>query len=277
MPGILPHTVHESYNPAFLDNRRKHTCGGKTSSGTRQRSGAHADRRGVSRNHSTIDLGKGLVRAVGFRTPDLLLAWSPIYGEAALEALVVNVSTWTIAAEFRMGNDVGYPIEENLNLAPDLRVTGQRIFAGGYGQYVLRELDWNGELLREVERDSDLVAAPRTSQPKAASAGTGYVWAPIALAGGYWITTGRWVTNKDELEGIYGRERSGPARRNLIHSAYFLDVLEADGTLAGSLVWERNRPSWAFFDVRDSAGNVYSKVTDPFPQVRRYRIERLGR
>jgi len=226
--------------------------------------------------HAVVDLGRRVAMVEGFRAPKLLLAWSPRYGHAALDAFVVDVETWQIIREFRIESEVGFELASNYSREPDLRVTSDGIFAGSDGEYLLREFDWRGRLRRAVTRDSDLLAAPDSSMQRAARVGMGDVSAPFVLPGGHWIAMGRWIRNKNELEQIFERETSSLATRDSIVSAYFLDVFGPSGMLLGSLSWEGERPAFARFTGMDQNGDVYSKADDPFPHVRRYRVDRIG-
>jgi hypothetical protein len=96
---------------------------------------------------------------------------------------------------------------------------------------------------------------------------------PITLSSGHLLVYAFWPMNVDDPDAFAGLS-SSRGERPEIQWACSLDVFDADGRFLASSVWEGMRePEVGRPAVVDRNGKLYTVTLDPFPQVRRYRVE----
>jgi hypothetical protein len=97
------------------------------------------------------------------------------------------------------------------------------------------------------------------------------------LAGGYWLGTAYWVEDIEDPVA-FERERraalrSGEPSEPLAYHAS-VDLFDPAGRYLWSLVeHDRRTPSIGNLEAVGADGRVYTIAEEPFPQIRRYRIE----
>lgn len=100
----------------------------------------------------------------------------------------------------------------------------------------------------------------------------GSIEPPVRLASGHLLAQGAWPTNIDDpaawirlmVEGADLPERE--YRR-------VLDLFDREGRWLANLTWDHpERPEFGAIRSVGPDGRLYTTVTDPFPQVRRYRV-----
>lgn len=144
------------------------------------------------------------------------------------------------------------------------------ISVGDFDSYELRIFDRRGALQRVIARDfREMVGYPiaddRSSPYSSLSA-------PLRLSSGHWVASARWIDVADPAAD-YARRKAAPGP--LFGDSPFvisLDVFDPDGRFLYTFRDDPEDPI-GYLERVDSDGKLYTSVSDPFPHVRRYRVE----
>ena len=107
-------------------------------------------------------------------------------------------------------------------------------------------------------------------------AGFGGVGAPRRLASGHWVSAVSWPTNVDDPDDAVRRiveANQGGAEFEAKFQAS-VDLFDAEGRFLYSLMSGSGRnPEVGTILFVGPDDRVYTRSSDPFPQIRRYRVE----
>jgi len=147
----------------------------------------------------------------------------------------------------------------------DVVVIGS-VFAHEFNLYSV-----DGAPLRRVMRpDTGFVASVSSGMQYYSN--FGYLLAPVRLPGGNWLGPVGWTSNIADPEAAVRLERQGGARiKKEWHAEWAL--YDSEGRWLTSRSWEH--PEIAGFGVPEFVGHdgsLYTTSSEPFPQVRRYRL-----
>jgi len=229
---------------------------------------------GAHRNTTSLaDLGVSRAYMGGFLPPDRLALVDNVFEMAANEYIIIKVGDpFTIEARFRVDAEPMLHVPQGFIFQLSHSFDAGHILVGNWERYSLRVFDAGGVLHRRVTRDVDYLRGPGFAlQGSATSAiSLGGLSAPVPLSTGHWLVYASWPTNVEDPNAY---AEIPAAQRPPVDWASSLDLFEADGQFLTSLVTDGSplpaigRP-WA----AGPANALYTVSTDPFPQVRRYRV-----
>jgi len=172
--------------------------------------------------------------------------------------------------------DTSVGVARTTTCGTPVRVAGDSIFVGNHSEYALRAYAAGGALQRIVSRDVDYLLPPGSySLQGRISLFVLYstVEAPLRLADGQWIVPTQWLAGVDDpSEVLQHAIESDVPPPNPVMSAF--DYFDREGRFLGSVLRnDENLRRIGQPEVVGPDGRIYTVVSDPFPQVRRFRIE----
>jgi hypothetical protein len=143
--------------------------------------------------------------------------------------------------------------------------------------YRVERWSFDGERLGAFGRDDTGFGPPSVRQGNQGA----IVYVPtfrahpvLELDGGRHLVVAHWLTNPsitDEIAASMLGEGPSPDR-TYKHS---IDLYHADGTLISTIPGDGD-PTIGYPAVSDRTGRIYTVATEPYPQVRRYRVVMEG-
>jgi hypothetical protein len=242
------------------------------------RSGSQLDAWGLDGEHrgarQLAEAGLGDAYMGGSLPDGRLALIENVFETAANDYVILDLGApLRVVERFRIASEPEIVMPPGFIFQLSHHFAGDRIFVGNWDRYVLRVYDGRGNLLRHVSRAVDYLRRPgfaARDPDQYAAMGLGGLGAPIVLASGHWLVVASWPTNVDDPDAYTALPAD---ERPPIEWASSLDLFDAEGRFLHSLVTE-GRPSpqigrpWA----AGGEGRLYTVSTDPFPQVRRYRV-----
>lgn len=223
-----------------------------------------------SQGMAEFDIIQG--RIAGFIYPDTPVLWNAVRPRVGAQVYVFETGDpWSLVDTFFAEGGPDSADRWSIGLIP-VRVGAGRIRAGHGIEYLLREFDTAGDVRTVIRREF------RTLLPPVDLGGTGYGFgqfeAPLVLPNGIHLVPVSWATNVESVEEFVARTRHLRAAGKWpeIEWASALDVLDERGRYLGSLTWEGYFPDTGIIDEIGPDGRLYTWSTEPFPQVRRYRV-----
>ena len=222
---------------------------------------------------SLVGLEIGLVSPAGFLPPDKLVVSRVMMGATGVTVSAVELAEPpALAARFEHNALPERPLPEHFGMEVDVAVRGDRIVLGSTGRYEFRVYDGAGNLERVVRRDVDYLVGAGISTTESGSmiAGYGGLDAPVRLQSGHWIARVVWPTNVDDPDGATAMMMSDDFRP-VFNTSY--DLFDPEGRFLYSLVFEDTSEGEIGSRLQlGGDGALYAQLSDPFPQVRRYRV-----
>jgi hypothetical protein len=220
------------------------------------------------------ELGLTSVYMGGFVAPDrLALLTDAVHHMATNEYVVVDpAEPPSVTARFSIGAEPMVPIPPGMVLQLSHTFAPDRILVGTWEQYVLRAFDAGGTLRRRVTRPVLYLRRPGFALRDQQYVGValGGLAAPIVLASGHWLVLATWPTNVAS-PNIFAETPA--SERPAIEWASSLDLFDAEGRFLYSLQYPgRQMPDIGRPWTVGPDGALYTVNTEPFPQVRRYRV-----
>lgn len=220
------------------------------------------------------DLGLGAVYMGGFLAPGrLVLIADEVHHMATNDYIVVDVTgDAAVSARFSIGAEPMVPIPPGVVLQLSHHFHQGRIFVGTWEQYILRVYDADGALLRRVTRPVDYLRRPGFAllDEQYLGVALGGLAAPLVLDTGHWLAMASWPTNVDNPNAL---AETPVNERPAIEWASSLDLFDAEGRFLYTLPYPGARaPDIGTPFAAGPGGALYTVSTDPFPQVRRYRV-----
>jgi hypothetical protein len=166
---------------------------------------------------------------------------------------------------------------ENRDHGPNLALVGFAasggfVTAGDADSYDLRFYDRDGVLVRVVSREFEEMVGYAADDRRAAL--RSWLFPPVELEGGYWLARSMWV---DPAVTTNDTDQSPEAAVDDSQWRSGLDLFDAEGRFLYSMVYDGRVPAIGRIEMFGPDGKLYTTVYDPFPQVRRYRVEIDGR
>jgi len=222
---------------------------------------------------SLVGLELGFGAPAGFIPPDTLVLERTLMGGTGVTVNMIGLSDPAeVRAQFTHNALPDSPLPEHFGMEVDVMVRGERIVLGSTGTYHFRILDTAGQPLRVVSRDVDYLVGAGVHETSTGSmiAGFGGLYAPVQLASGHWLTRVVWPTNVDDpnvATGMMMNDEFTP----VFNTSY--DLFDPEGRFLYSLVSEGTREGeYGTRLMLGPGGALYTQATEPFPQVRRYRV-----
>jgi hypothetical protein len=222
---------------------------------------------------SLVGLELGFGAPAGFLPPDTMVLGRTLMGGTGVTVSLVALSDPPeVRAQFTHDALPDSPLPEHFGMEVDVMVRGDRVVLGSTGTYHFRVLDAAGQPQRVVSRDVDYLVGAGVYSTDTGSmiAGFGGLYAPVQLSDGYWLARVVWPTNVDDPDvatGMMMNDEFVPE----FNTSY--DLFDAEGRFLYSLVSEGTREGeYGSRLVLGPDGALYTQATEPFPQVRRYRV-----
>lgn len=235
---------------------------------------------GMFRNRRRV-MEAGIARFFidGFLAPDLILGHDRIPGAIGTRLLVLRQGAQlalAAAREIDVDPEVQVPADVSMTVA--VRASDGKILVGHDGRYEIRILDHSLQLVQVIARP-DVGHLVRTGFTvgdggRGFFARMGWVGPPVVFPDGMWLVSASWPTGVSDpdawirklvLEPGSPPERGPPGRS--------LDFFEADGRYLGGFQWVGDSGPEIGLPVLVAAdGKLYTERSDPFPQLRRYRV-----
>jgi len=227
-------------------------------------------------SHSLDELDAMRARLTGFIDPGRLVLNRSPAEVPGTEVVVVDVSRslWAVTGRFTI--TVADPTPDplrNRGTSIAARVSGDSVWVGNNGDYALQEAGLDGRVHRTITSAVDYLQRPGFfNEGRISFVYLGELDAPLRLPSGELIVYALWPENVDDPDAFAALRRSTGERPDVVWMSS-IDVFDETGRLTGSAVWEGARePEIGRPAAVDANGRLYTVATDPFPQVRRYRI-----
>jgi hypothetical protein len=223
------------------------------------------------------DLGFSTAYVVGMLDPTTLVLWDWGRDRDGVTVYVLAVGDpWRMQAEFFVNggfeDDPGRMDGTNIEVATG----GGRIRTGHRIEYLLRAFDAQGNLTRVIWRDVPPLV------PTLTHGGTGWNFgeflAPLQLADGRFLVPRKRMPNVGSAEQFIaaGERAETPADLgDLMEWESAVDLLDPEGRYVGSVEMPGLFEATGTLALVGPDGRLYTRTQDPFPQVRRYRVEIL--
>ena len=232
------------------------------------------------RYRSTFTLQEsGIPRAWmgGYLSGDRLALMTTVFETAANDYVILDVGQpMTVATRFRVSSIPEIKMPPGFIFQVSHYFHGDQIFVGGWERYMLRAYDAAGTLQRQVTRPVTYLRRPGFAAAGAATRGTSYggLSAPVVLDTGHWVVFAAWPNNVDDPNAFTALE---PQDRPPIAWSSSLDLFDPEGRFLAS----RLSPDTPLPDIGrpwtvGPSGALYTVHSEPFPQVRRYRLHLNG-
>ena len=220
-------------------------------------------------------LGMSTAYVVGALDPTTLVLWEWGRDRDGVTVWVLEVGDpWRVKAEFFVNGGFEDDPGRMDGTTIDVATGGGRIRTGHRIEYLLREFDKLGNLTRVIRRDVPQLV------PTLSYAGTGWNFGefkpPLRLDNGYFLVPRMRMPNvKSAAQFIAEAERLASAGilGDLMEWESAVDLLDPDGRYIGSLEMPGLFDETGRLVLVGPDGRVYTRTSNPFPQVRRYRVE----
>lgn len=172
--------------------------------------------------------------------------------------------------------DTSAGITRTTGCGTPVRVADDSILVGNHSEYGLRAYAAGGALQRIVTRNVDYLLPPGIySLQGRISLFVLYstVQAPLRLPTGEWIVPTQWLAGVDDPSGVlqHAIENDVPPPTSVMST---FDYFDPEGRFLGSALRNDDNLRWIGQpEMVGPDGRIYTVVADPFPQVRRFRIE----
>lgn len=214
-----------------------------------------------------------------FLAPDIILGHDRNVGAIGTTVLVLRQGEeLELAAAREIDVDPEAPVPADVSVVVGLRASDGMIFIGHDGRYEIRILDKSLQLVKVVARPDfgQLVRTGFTvdNGGRGIFANVGWLRPPVVLPDGMWLVSASWPTGVDDPDAytrqLFLEPGSSPERGPTGKS---LDFFDADGRYLGGFEWVGDSGPGIGVPVLVAAdGKLYTERSDPFPQLRRYRV-----
>jgi len=185
---------------------------------------------------------------------------------------------WRRTAEFfALGGRESDSDERAFWASPTVRGTADSVWVGNQLEYALREYSLDGELRRVIAMDHPPLI------PYFVYKGTGFglgsfnppMWLPDGrgLVPRYWLVGGMDIDEFKQAWDRYLASNDRDAVNDIRSYDSAIDLIDAEGRVLGSLPLEDIYEPIGFPELVGPDGKLYTRVYEPYPHVRRYRVE----
>ncbi|MFQ5571045.1 MAG: 6-bladed beta-propeller [Rhodothermales bacterium] len=226
------------------------------------------------KSHMLAEYDLSSVHIESFLPPHSLVLDKFAAGFVGAEVVILDVGErWEKKMEFTIDRSEGLQIPPGVGVGIDIRATADGIVAGSSHTYELQYYDLSGTLQRVVSRNVDYLMPPGiVNRSSGSSVGTyGSLGAPFRLATGHWLSRASWPTNVSDPDAQLQLQLAGNAPE--VTFACSLDLFDPEGRFLLSLTWDNTSTPEIGRPVHvDTEGKLYTVLSSPHPQVRRYRV-----
>ncbi len=225
------------------------------------------------------EIGVDRSALAGALPPDLLVFAGTLMGKTGVSVTVVKIGEpWEVTAHFEHDALPDDTLAQHFGMSVDARTTDGSIAVGGNTNYDLRLFDRDGKLARVITREVDYLRPAGTHAIEGGSsmiAGFGGVYGLIQLPGGHWLTSASWPTNVDDPNDAVRRMMEARQGDDEFTTEFMasIDLFDPEGRFLYSVFTERERtPEIGSILFVGPDERLYTQVSEPFPQIRRYQV-----
>lgn len=202
----------------------------------------------------------------GFLTGRDLVLSQPIVGKVGVRIIVAATEPAPQkVTDFELDLEPKVDLPRPFSAPASVRAEGDSIYVGNVGTYTLGVYDRAGRLVRTVSRPASPLRLPqwvRGRDGRELLVASSLLAPPLVLPSGHWLVWAWWTSN-----GKDGRL----AGRRLASS---VDLFDPEGVFLVSLTTEgQSVPGIGRPELVGPDGRLYTVASEPYPQVRRYRVE----
>jgi len=216
------------------------------------------------------DFGLPGVWKLGFNPPSTMVLLP--FSRAVTEGHTLSTEgDWEVVDSFTMAPlpDVEQP--GRTGVGADSRVAENSIVFGSPFDYEFRLFHLDGRPDRVVVRPNTGFVPAAIDLERGSVGSMGNLDAPVRLADGRWLAHAYWPANISDPIAFTRRRTAGERVR--FEWRHAVDVFDDEGRWLTGRRWEY--PDWPPFGtimMIGPDGSLYTSASDPFPQVRRYRV-----
>lgn len=223
---------------------------------------------------SLEDLDTSFNSVVGV-SDSLLVTSSTVMGEIATKVNIFSIKDDSKKiTHFKIGSTRDLDLPKGLGSSFNIQIADTLIAAGNIKDYALQFYDFDGEKVKTVRRDFDKLMRPgfMSSGNSRSIRGFGRLNAPVQLSENYYLSSLSWPTNVADPDEYL--EKSMDEDKNVPKVTYknALDLYNKNGEFLYTLEGEESSPAIGSIAYVDADGKVYTKLNDPYPQIRRYSV-----
>ena len=211
-----------------------------------------------------------LVDLVGFAGGHLIVSETGV-GKEPQRIHALDPSSWESVQSFPVPLNLDLP--KGLGVSASVTTLGDSIYASSVTEYAIRRYAINGTLVRQIERDVEVLVGPGvyTSGESRGMRVYSSLSSPVRLPSDHLLTSASWPTNVDDPNAHLRRSRNDAAEE--VTYATSLDLFKPSGRYVGSFRWDyRRSPPIGNPHAIGPDGALYTIANSPFPQVRRYEV-----
>lgn len=184
---------------------------------------------------------------------------------------IIDLATTPWTQRARVEVDVGDSPLRFSGYNIGMAVSGGYITVGDFDSYEFRIFDRAGTMERIVARDfEEMIGYPIDDAP---SSPYSSLSPPLRLLTGHWLVRAQWIDVADPAAD-YARRKNAPG--SLFADSPFrtaLDLFDGNGRFLYSIQSGRGETLLGYLEAVGRDGKLYTSVREPFPQVRRYRVQ----
>ena len=220
---------------------------------------------------SNLNIGRVTLR--GFIEPNILVVSRTESGKSGIYIFLLELGeSLRVKAKIEIFEDIGMKLTKGFRTGMELSVCGGEIRVANIDRYEFKYYNVEGELVKKVTRDFNKIVRPGLwiTDNWASILFFSYLSAPTKLFYGYEISFSYWptnVSNPDEYV-LLNHNKKAPKRKYM----NMFDLFNNDGELLYSIYEDNIIPEIGKPIYVDCYGKIYTLVYEPFPQLRRYKL-----
>ena len=224
----------------------------------------------------TIDLSNvelSEMTLIGFTKPDIFIASVTNTGESGVHLYRIKFTQGgEVLEKIDVMEDVGIDLPLGLEMSQSVSFESNKVYLSAISKYAIDIYDDKLKLERTINRNFNKIVRPGvwTSGNSRSIWGYGSLEAPKTYLNKYFFVSATWPTNLADPDDHIVQSSNGNAPELEFKTS--IDLFNLKGELLGSKVNEGQSPTIGKIRHIDAAGNIYTIVDEPFPQVRKYKV-----
>ena len=219
------------------------------------------------------ELNIGRVSLNAFIEPNIFVLTQTKTGESGVHIKLLEFGdSLRIRTKIDIIEDIGIEIPIGIRTGMDVSVNSDEIVVANIHNYEFNYYNIDGKLIKKVTRNFHKLVRPgimKTDNSRSIRT-YGSLSAPMRLSDSYEISVSSWPLNLDDPDAYLARSRSGTVSELKYQS--MIDLLNTEGELLYSIYNDSYFSEIGSPIHVDQDGKLYTTIYDPFPQVRRYKV-----
>ncbi len=219
------------------------------------------------------DLDLNSIALQGFIKPNILIVTQSKTGESGIHITLLELGeSLKIKTETDIIEDISFEIPWGSSFGLNIKINADEITVANNYNYEFKYYNTEGRLVKRITRNFNKLVRPGiwTGDNSFAMRIYSSLSAPMKLFDDYYISYSHWPTNLDDPDKyiIQSRNKTAPD----LKYRCMLDLLNGEGELLYSIYYDSMNPEIGQPIHVDCDGKLYTTIYDPFPQVRRYKL-----